>query len=294
MSDKSIHLLLVEDNIEYASELRLLLDSTSSDKIVFTQAQTLQEAILCLGSERFDAVLLDINLPDSQGYNTFSEVIDQAPQLPVLVLSAEDDEALAMRLLRSGAQDCLVKGQLEHPRLLRLIRSAIERQRITEQMRQLSLIDELTGLLNRRGFFTLGKQHIKIAQRANRQLILFYTDLDGLKFINDRYGHHEGDQTLRHIAAILKDTFRSSDLVARMGGDEFTILAIDADRDSAENILNRLENRLEAVNAQNPRYQISLCTGFARFDPQRAQDLDKMLIEADAALYANKGVKGEP
>jgi diguanylate cyclase (GGDEF)-like protein len=114
-----------------------------------------------------------------------------------------------------------------------------------------------------------------------------------LKNINDSFGHNEGDQALKKIAAILQETFRSSDLIARMGGDEFTILAIDAIRDHAESMLRRLESHLEQANRENPRYALSLSTGYARFDPSSAPDLEKMMIEADRALYDIKRGKGE-
>jgi diguanylate cyclase (GGDEF)-like protein len=182
---------------------------------------------------------------------------------------------------------------MEATQLLRAIHFAIERQRSAEQVRKLTLVDELTGLLNRRGFYSLGKQHIKIAQRASRQLVLFYIDLDGLKSINDQFGHFEGDQALRQIASILKETFRSSDLIARLGGDEFTVLAIDAVRDSIDNMLSRLAANLRSANLKNPRYQLSLSTGFARFDPQGSPDLERMLVEADEAMYDYKQESGE-
>ena len=116
-------------------------------------------------------------------------------------------------------------------------------------------------------------------------MLLFYIDLDGLKLINDQFGHHEGDQALRNIAVILEETFRSSDLIARLGGDEFTVLAIDAVQESAENILLRLGDNLFTANLKNPSYQLSLSTGFARFDANNAPELENMLIEADNALY---------
>jgi diguanylate cyclase (GGDEF)-like protein len=203
-------------------------------------------------------------------------------------MTALKDENLALRAVREGAQDYIVKGEMEAPQLLRAVNFAIERHRTAEEVRKLTLVDELTGLLNRRGFYSLGKQHIKIAQRASRQLVLFYIDLDGLKLVNDQFGHFEGDQALRQIASILKETFRSSDLIARLGGDEFTVLAIDAVRDSVDNMLSRLEAHLRAANLNNPRYQLSLSTGFARFDPQDSPDLEKMLVEADEAMYSYK------
>lgn len=288
MIERTVKALLVEDNLEYAEMLQLLLTGLNTAKIEITHAVRLQDALRFLKGEIFDVILLDLTLPDSRGFNTFVDVYAHAPQVPVVVMTAIDDKRLALRTVREGAQDYVIKGQMEAGQLVRTIQFAIERHRTNEHLRQLSMIDELTGLLNRRGFFSLGKQHIKIAERANRQMLLFYTDLDGLKSINDRFGHNEGDQALKKIAEILRETFRSSDLIARMGGDEFTVLAIDAIKDHAESMLARLESRLNLANQKNPRYELSLSTGFARFDPQDATDLEEMLAEADRALYTYK------
>lgn len=285
MSDHQIKALIVDDNFEYASALLVDLERTGSGIAEFIYTRSLQAALQELSRDSYDIILLDLYLPDSQGYDTFCEIFNHVPHLPIMVLASGDDPQLALRLAQAGAQDYLIKGEIRPEQVIRAIHFAVQRHRMAEQMRRLTLIDELTGLLNRRGFFSLGKQHIKIAQRANRQMLLFYIDLDGLKYINDRFGHHEGDQALRTIAIILEETFRSSDLIARLGGDEFTVLAIDAAQESAESMLFRLGDKLRVANQKNPAYPLSLSTGFARFDPHSAPNLDNMLIEADNALY---------
>lgn len=285
MSDHPVKALLVEDNPEYAHMLCLELDSVRPGGFEISQAASLVDALDRMSKAAFDIILLDLTLPDSHGYATFSEIHKHAPHLPVVVLATLDDPSLSLHLAQEGAQDYLLKSQVETRQLVRAIQFALERHRTTEYLRQLSLLDELTGLLNRRGFFSLGKQQIKLAERAQRQLLLFYIDLDGLKHINDQFGHHEGDRALQKIAEILSETFRSSDLIARLGGDEYCVLAIDAMQDSAENILVRLGNHLHTANLKNPVYQLALSMGFARFDPQSAPSLENMLIEADNALY---------
>jgi two-component system, cell cycle response regulator len=285
MSEYPYKALLVDDNPEYARMLLAEMNRAEPGKVDAVHTRTLQAALHLLSRDHFEIVLLDLFLSDSQGYETFSEIYNQVPHLPVVVLATQDDPALAKRLAHAGAQDYLIKNETQPRQVMRAIDFALERHRTTEQMRRLTLIDELTGLLNRRGFFSLGKQHIKIAQRANRQMLLFYIDLDGLKNINDQFGHHEGDRALKNIAVILEETFRSSDLIARLGGDEFTVLAIDAAQESAESMLLRLSDNLLTANLKNPSYQLSLSTGFARFDPNSAPNLENMLIEADNALY---------
>jgi diguanylate cyclase (GGDEF)-like protein len=289
MSDNQVKVLLVEDNQEYVWMLRLILEKTKSTSFEITHVEQLQEALRQADEYIFDIILLDLTLPDSQGYNTFCEMYSQAPHIPIVVMTALDDKALALRAVREGAQDYLVKGDVDVNQLVRAIQFALERHQTLENLRRLSLVDELTGILNRRGFLSLAVQHINIAQRAKRELILFFADLDGLKQINDQFGHNEGDNALKRTASILKQTLRSSDLIARMGGDEFTILAIDAPQHNADTILTRLRYNLQKINDTNTQYQLSLSIGVAQFDPQNNSiDINKMLARADKALYEEK------
>jgi diguanylate cyclase (GGDEF)-like protein len=291
MSESLVRSLLVESQLEYAQLLRQGIANADLTEIKVTHATSILEALDLLIESSFDIILLDLNLPDSQGLATFNAIYEHCAYIPIIVLSAQDDKDLALRVIREGAQDFLALEHADPHRVARAIQIAIIRHQAMEHLRQLTLLDDLTGLLNRRGFFTLGKQHYQIAQRSNRHLLLFYSDLDHLKNINDRFGHHEGDRALQEIASILKDTFRSSDLIARMGGDEFTVLAVDAPSDSAESILNRLGQNLQLANLRNAVYKLSLSTGFARFDPHVYPDLENMLVEADRALYRFKDDK---
>lgn len=166
---------------------------------------------------------------------------------------------------------------------------AIQRNRMMAELRAMSLVDELTGLYNRRGFFVLARQHLKIADRARRGMLLVFVDLDRLKFINDRLGHREGDRALVNAARILKETFRESDVIARIGGDEFAVLTIDAGPDSAALLARRLRERLDALNAREDRgYRLSVSAGVTRYDPDAPCSVDDLLSRADAAMYGDK------
>lgn len=163
-----------------------------------------------------------------------------------------------------------------------------------QELRALSFRDELTGLYNRRGFLTLAQHQLKIARRTNSGLLLCFIDLDGLKQINDAFGHREGDQALIKTAELLRKVVRDSDIIARMGGDEFTILAIDASDDSAESIVARLQESLKNYTAQEDRhYELSLSVGVARCDPENALSIEELMRMADEALYRQKRSKRE-
>jgi diguanylate cyclase (GGDEF)-like protein len=153
----------------------------------------------------------------------------------------------------------------------------------------MALIDDLTGLYNRRGFQALGKQQMKIADRTRKRLSHLFVDVDNLKNINDRFGHREGDLLLLETADLLRSTFRESDLIARIGGDEFVVLAMDVASPTQEQWTARLEEQLRSRNAHpDRRYPLSLSLGFAYYDPEFPCALSDLLDRADSLMYEQK------
>ena len=172
--------------------------------------------------------------------------------------------------------------------LIRTARNAIQQCMAQEELRNLALTDDLTGLHNRRGLFALAGQQLKLARRNHQRALVFFADIDGLKQINDRLGHSEGDIAIRRVARILRGAFRDSDIVARLGEDEFAILANEASLDSQKDIWWRLKENLRAEGSRDPRYSLSLSVGVARFDPRSALTLSDLLEYADQAMYEAK------
>ncbi len=162
-----------------------------------------------------------------------------------------------------------------------------DRQRVLEELRTLSLSDELTGLYNRRGFFILAEQQIKIAARTRRGMLLVSADLDGLKGINDRFGHHEGDRALVDAAQILRQSFRESDIISRIGGDEFVVLVTEKPEINPDVLFRRLKENLEVYNRRVKR-PLYISMGVATFDPQNPVSLNELLVQADKSMYRNK------
>ncbi len=164
-----------------------------------------------------------------------------------------------------------------------------EQKRLEQQLHTMSLTDELTGLYNRRGFITLSGQQLKIAERTKKDMLLFFADLDRMKHINDTLGHRAGDMALVETAAVLKEVFRESDIIGRMGGDEFAILAIDTTDEAREVLIDRLQNTLDNYNKPEGRnYQLSLSTGIAHYDPEAPSTLDELMTQADTLMYEEK------
>jgi diguanylate cyclase (GGDEF)-like protein len=171
-------------------------------------------------------------------------------------------------------------------------RDITERRRVEEELRCLSLTDELTGLSNRRGFFNLVEQLLKMARRMNTVIYMLYADVDNLKSINDTYGHHEGDTVLRDIAHLLKATYRESDIVARIGGDEFVVIPVGTSGDDVSKILGRLDTSIEKYYARVSRsYRVSVSVGVTSYDPGRPCTVKELLARADRLMYEQKRQK---
>ena len=285
-----LHVLLVEDHPGDARLIREALAEGQTTRFEIERVDRLASALERLAKEGIDVVLLDLSLPDSQGFDTFVKVHAHTPRVPIVVLSGLDDEMMAMRAVQEGAQDYLVKGQVDSNVLVRALRYAITRQQLQEELRALSLIDELTGLHNRRGFLALAQQQVKLANRTKRPFLLLMADVDGLKTINDTWGHPAGDLALIDAATMLKETFRESDIIARLGGDEFVALLIEADVDADTTLVTeRVHQRLATLNAQSGRrHLLSISVGIAVYDPNHPSSIEELLAQADTLMYDQK------
>jgi two-component system cell cycle response regulator len=173
---------------------------------------------------------------------------------------------------------------------LRRAVSCVARQSLLEQeLRSLALFDDLTGLHNRRAFWTLAAQELRVAVRNDQSFLLFFADIDGLKQINDAHGHQEGDLAIIRTAHALQQTFRNSDIIARLGGDEFAVMALEASSQQDEGgILGRLVAHLRALQGDESRYDLSLSVGSARYDPRNPVPLSELMDQADRSMYKQK------
>lgn len=292
--------MLIEDDQDDIALFNDLLAEPSSNHSLFGDVQLVSfrkvdEAKQYLHENSdIDIILLDLFLPDSSGIETLQKFCNENFEVPVVVLTILNEEHIITQALQNGAQDYLIKGQFHTDLLLRTIRYSIERHKWINLLRNLALIDTLTGLYNRRGFLMLAESHLKLAKRKEKGAILFFIDMDNLKSINDRIGHREGDNSLLDVAHVLKVTFRASDIIGRYGGDEFVVLALEASNEDLDSILKRLEENIENHNAResNP-YVLSISYGFSCFDPYSATSIKEMLERADESMYGNKKKKRE-
>jgi two-component system cell cycle response regulator len=287
---RPVRVLLVDSHRVYAETLRDgLAVVRAGSGIELLWVEELTGALERLSQGGVDAVLLSLDLPDSEGMLTFERARAFAPDVPIIVLTEGSDEDIGMNTVQAGAQDFLVKEEVQPATLARAVRHAIERHRLFAALRSLSLIDDLTGLYNRRGFADLGEQYLKLSRRSARGVCVVFLDVDRFKSINDSLGHHVGDRALIKVADILKATFRRSDIIARLGGDEFAVLALEASGESSELLLERLRERFREFNrsSQEP-YQLSVSIGMTRREADMRMRLEDLVSEADHAMYDEK------
>lgn len=160
-----------------------------------------------------------------------------------------------------------------------------------EKLRNLSLTDELTGLYNRRGFLTLAEQQLRLERHSGtaRGLALIFADMDGLKRINDTFGHEAGSEALKTLSTLLKSVIRDADIAARWGGDEFVILSIGSDDQSTEIMIERIRERLNEYNLYSGKpYRVECSLGFARVNLSDNRSFEDIIAEADARMYEEK------
>lgn len=176
--------------------------------------------------------------------------------------------------------------------ILSILRDITERKRMEKEIFALTITDQLTGLHNRRGFLSLAEQQLKLSNRNKNRILLFFADLDLLKWINDTMGHEEGDKALIEAANVFKETFRSSDIIARLGGDEYAALIVDITETNSEILTDRLQSLIDKRNNQeNRKYRLSISMGCAYYDPENPCALDDLIVRADKLMYEQKQKK---
>lgn len=166
-------------------------------------------------------------------------------------------------------------------------RDVTDRVELEQKLEVAAITDEMTGLLNRRGFLLIAGQEHRVAIRQKQGLAIVAADLDGLKQINDSLGHEQGDRAIRQMAEILRTTLRESDVVARLGGDEFVALAYDVDAERIATVIERVRVAVERAPGVGP-YPLSLSIGVALMAPPSSRSLDDLMAEADQVMYVNK------
>lgn len=328
MEQKVVNILLVEDNVGDAFLLRDKLADNQNITFNLTHVEVLAKAVQCLQQEVFDLVFLDLNLPDSYGLKTFLTLEKIIPHIPIILLTGLVDESLALKAVREGAQDYLIKEKATTEILIRSVNYSIERMHHLEKIYQsevslvqankkliqqvenhtvelerrhqelkklflLATIDKVTGISNRYRLEDFLQREWGYAIRNQTFLSVIMIDIDSFKLYNDYYGHPAGDLCLRKVAQSIKNTIkRPKDLVARYGGEEFLVVLSDINLEGAmvvaENI--RLQVKALAIPHQGSEHNnhLTISLGVANKIPQINCHVSSLIGAADKALYLAK------
>lgn len=250
-----------------------------------------EEALVRLAEQPVDVVLLDLTGPLDVAMNLLVRARVEVPEIPVVVLvepghKGESNGAAAME---AGACDSVVKEELSSALLARVLHYAIERYRLHETLDQLSLTDSLTGLYNERGFRTLAEHHLKLAHRT-RGLVIAVADVHALDQLNSAHGREAGDRALVAASQVLRETFRASDVIARIADDNFATLMLDATDETTELVVPRLSQRLQQYRAEHrdSLWRLAMTVGLVRVSPGMHSGIDALLAEAGAAALAQQ------
>ncbi len=261
---------------------KVLLDykngEVSREQDYIIKTEDIMPEVFFEANEYFSAVILPIFFEEEHyGYM----LLDPVPEDDILCESIRREISTSVKGTYLIEKEKIAKRELA--KAIKALKDS------NKKLEQLSVLDELTGLYNRRGFTTLANQLIELSKRKHRDFLLFFIDLDGLKTINDVFGHKEGDFVLISASKVLNKTFRCTDVIARIGGDEFVVLAVDCTVNELDRIGKRLNHNLEEFNKSiNKHYKINFSYGVAPYKPDRLYTLEELMEEADNNLYREK------
>ena len=258
MRGRALKVLLIEDDLD---DLALFEEALLEiEERLYTRqwmnpcelvpVDRVSEAIECVRAETFDVILLDLTLPDAHGPEAFARVNANAPDVPIIVLVSAADEALAITLMRQGAQDYLIKSELDCLPLARSLRCAIERSRVSSAMKSLTFLDDLTGFYTSGGFYNVAERLRKVAGLAGRSFEVHLVDLEGLDNVEETYGSEERDMALILAADALRESFGETDVVARMALGRFAVASLASEPDDTLPRIEGFKATLELANSR--------------------------------------------
>ena len=289
MPAQAVRVLIVEDNPGDAILVREMLRDADPGGFELSHASRLSEGIDRLLAGGLECILLDLSLPDAEGLDALTQLQAVSLDIPVIVFSGRNDERVAVRAVQEGAQDYLIKGQVDGRLLARSINYAIERKRVEVELAHQALHDALTGLPNRGLFLDRLAQALARIGRHSSALAVLFCDLDRFKVVNDSLGHGAGDMLLIDVARRLEEVLRAGDSAARFGGDEFVILCEDiSGAHQAIAVADRVSEVLAApFVVGDDEVFVRTSIGIAMASGQQARP-ESLVRDADAAMYRAK------
>ncbi|MEA2571230.1 MAG: hypothetical protein QOI24_3231 [Acidobacteriota bacterium] len=274
---RALRLLLVEDDPASASSLRELLESSDSPHFAVRHVSSAAAACDAVTDGGIDIVILDLGLPDATDLEALTRIEECIDEIPVIVLTGQNDERLVTDAFHHGAEDYLLKGTVDHDSLMRSIRYAVERHRgvrdlarvkkelesANRDLERLTLIEPLTELLNRRGLQQALSREVQHLGRGLAGAAAVVIDLDDFKQINDSLGHAAGDVVLKEIGRRLRASVRAVDYVGRLGGDEFMLILPETDPPEAARVAERIRLAISAAMIQHSTGGVTVTASIA-------------------------------
>jgi diguanylate cyclase (GGDEF)-like protein len=291
--DKATRVLLIDqDPAEYAL-IGQLLSAVGHNAYELTWCRQPEHALEAIGADLHDVVLLDYQSDLVKGQSLLAKAVQMNCTRPIIVMTEEMDRNVDREAIRSGASDYLLKGRIDSQLLERAIRYAIDRKGAELKLARLAHYDPLTNVPNRTLFRDRLQRAVERARRGKQTVALFFMDLDGFKQVNDTLGHEAGDELIRTVAERLSQSMRKSDSVARIGGDEFTVILEDIE--TTADIVNVARKAIDVVSRPvtvgGQQVTVGCSIGIAVY-PDGGQDVDTLLKHADMAMYQAKGLRG--
>ena len=287
MNGQRLKILMLEHNPSFVRLMKRALSQAHAGNVSVVEVSSIEEAEQHLKEEHFDVCVLDLLSSQANGdpLGTFDHLHRLYPSIPIVVLSSDDDYELSLQAMRRGAQDYLIKDKVTGQLLVRSLRYAIERQHMLDVMRRLAMLDELTGLYNRNGFLTLVNQQMQLSRRTERKFVMLLIDLQLPPQAKEKKGRELKERLLTQLADVLRNTFRSSDILAHLDETRFGVLAIDVAEGHKDYLLARLNKSVLTWNLQNPDgIHLNLKVGATVFSGNERNRVEGLIDQVRASM----------
>lgn len=279
-------ILVVDDNPQ---NLKLLSNTLRNNGYRVSVARDGESAVLRAQNARPDLILLDVMMPKMDGIETCRQLREhiEIEKVPIIFITAATDTETKLKAFHAGGVDFITKPFIEEEVLAR-INVHIQLDRTLKELEKLSITDTLTGAFNRRSAYKILARHIEVARREKSSFTICYMDIDGLKNVNDTYGHVMGDTMIKTAADFIKSNIRASDFFFRMGGDEFLILLPKIKIQDFHNLITRIKRKLDQQKVMD--IPIDFSFGFCEFSGEENAVLgcETLINKADAKMYEEK------
>ena len=287
-----LQFFIIVQKMEDSMLMRAMLIKAGYDKKMMTSAYRFREGLQC-AAEGNGMKLLFLDKAFAEFEADYSSIVrQQALEIPIILVENAVDNREYTDVTELGVQEVLSLKELTSNYLAKAVQHAVERHHMRQQIREVSLVDALTGLYNRRGFLQRAEQAVAVAKRLNMSVVVVFMDVDYMKWVNDSLGHQEGDILLVEAANILRAVFRSTDVIGRLGGDEFAVLMLRQQENAGKRATERLKTALNMYNSKrNSSYPLSLSIGQAECLKGEVVNLENLLAQADENMYKRKKAK---